>query len=1063
MNEKTFNHLIAFWRSVEALSPQSIPKRAETNHTEPVCDWLSSTPAPWVDPAFKRRTIPPNKAWRHTVYGATYRRADFVEQLTTRLGTPPDVFEERLDGEACVFSLAFDEHGRALPESFMLGMAAWACGVVTTYGLDALCRPGVSDTAGLQVPGRCTAEALPSSNTGIPSFDTLLNALRADLAWRIGNLPQNHPAEDLGWFDAFVRNVIDRCRIVSLVGERPTHRVRSFQTYRPKVKPTSGKETDNKRVKGDEDLLNSFYIRDLNRILLGGLANAGDCLRRFLEPPTERPRIDVRRDRRQALDLLAPRLFPEGCWPAEHPLVWSQQLAVNALWRDLADSSGMFAVNGPPGTGKTTLLRDVVAAVIVERAKVLVDGGAGLLGEGKSIGIGEYRYNYHLLDPRLAGFSIVVASSNNGAVENVSLELPKADAIHSVWVGKSQAFADLASFVIGQDAWAMIAGRLGNKENRTEFVNRFWWPNTDKGAEIPGMRERLERIVKGKDKPALSWADAVKAFRNARAAEAEWRKRLVSMSDVPARIERLKAEKEGMEADLRRAQEQRETAIADRSKLVGQIAAADTEIDMAQQHLERQLAIKPGFLEWLTTLGRAQREWRATVTQCTNDLRRLEAVRATLRRQMEDVTRNLEDAEQIIARQERRIPEKDTEIEETESELAEAKAFLGEHWPALEVDEETQERSSPWALKEWRETRIRMFLAALDVHRAFVEANAGKMRDNLGLAMQMLGNGIPDPNVRALALYSLAIVCPVISTTFASVPSLFADLGPGSIGWLLIDEAGQATPPAAAGAIWRARRVVVVGDPLQLEPIVTIPRTIETALARSHGDVDHRWRPRNTSVQRLADETTPTGTVVGEGSDAIWVGAPLRVHRRCDEPMFSISNRVAYDGLMVHQKKPSALSWPASGWIDVPKSPANGNWIPAEGEAVRDLLRALLRSGVPAAEIFLISPFRDVVQELERIGRTFRLHSNRVGTVHTTQGKEAQVVILVLGGGTSPARNWAAKKPNLLNVAASRAKARLYVIGDRADWSRRPYFDVLVRELGIANIGAEPTPPGSGR
>ena len=69
----------------------------------------------------------------------------------------------------------------------------------------------------------------------------------------------------------------------------------------------------------------------------------------------------------------------------------------------------------------------------------------------------------------------------------------------------------------------------------------------------------------------------------------------------------------------------------------------------------------------------------------------------------------------------------------------------------------------------------------------------------------------------------------------------------------------------------------------------------------------------------------------------------------------------------------------------------------------------------------------------------------RVGTVHVTQGKEADIVILVLGTAADQhgSRKWAAQRPNLLNVAVTRAKRRLVVVGDYALWSRLPYFSTL--------------------
>lgn len=70
---------------------------------------------------------------------------------------------------------------------------------------------------------------------------------------------------------------------------------------------------------------------------------------------------------------MAPAATPAARWPGpgRHPLVLLQQAAVNlAIGRRATDES-ILAVNGPPGTGKTTLLRDVVAGLVTARAEVM--------------------------------------------------------------------------------------------------------------------------------------------------------------------------------------------------------------------------------------------------------------------------------------------------------------------------------------------------------------------------------------------------------------------------------------------------------------------------------------------------------------------------------------------------------------------------------------------------------------------------------------------------------------------------------------------------------------------
>ena len=566
MNESSIKteNVFLFWRAIEALTPQDIDKENARDKLNPVYKVGAGSMLPWDDPEHTRKDIAPGKVWRYSAQAGVYHLSEISKMLEDKIGAHEAVPEERKSGKCRLFDIGFNEEGIPQPATFMLSLSAWSAAQILRHdrGVYALHAPLCSDVSDLPAPN----DSLPLVDSGFYDFDNLTLHLMQWVDNEAYRLQEEGQKADTGWLKTLEKLVIAKLyfpeeamdtTIVSVVKCSLTRKAKVIQE-------DSAKKDNKKKEAVPDDLINSFFIQELRKLDAEWRQGGGGAgFKEFIMAITRdnQQRLDIRTEEGLdfAFEKLLPTQPPAGSWPSKYPLAFSQQLAVNEIWTRNHTEPGIFAVNGPPGTGKTTLLRDVVAAVVTDRASKLVKLGDSAFKAKDSLKYDDRLIPYYSLHPSLAGSAIVIASSNNGAVENISLELPGMEAVPEDVSDRSDYFGGLATVILNRPAWGLLAARLGNKSNREQFVNTLWWGNlqkSEKGDEAPpekfspergeGLKYHLNllRPPRKVREPALTWTEAVTRFEQAQAVEEAERQQLaVSYTHLNEQILSPAAEK----------------------------------------------------------------------------------------------------------------------------------------------------------------------------------------------------------------------------------------------------------------------------------------------------------------------------------------------------------------------------------------------------------------------------------------------------------------------------------------------------------------------------------------
>lgn len=766
-----------------------------------------------------------------------------------------------------------------------------------------------------------------------------------------------------------------------------------------------------------------------------------------------------------------------GNYKSKYGVGKDQYKIVNSI-----NDNDLIAVEGPPGTGKTSLLKEIIANKIVERANLILDNWNQNFTPVSYSGNTYYKIDWFNKDAETIK-SIVVSSKNGEAIENVGKEVNK-DIKYMLPISRKYKrtgrlkdgtkFKEIAQY---KGLICLPLGKQDNVQDFGDFLYQRFLPILEKIQKQDNVEIAIEKVRE----KYLRKLNEVK----------EYERFLLKLSQIKnpkyyfygreAGKEELKQIEEEFKKDKEHNENRIQNIKMEAIDLTGKFNNKEIELNLNAENIEKiNNKIKNSqqkIVEYKSTIESLE-ENKANFEKINkNTFTRL--INYKIYKANKNVDFNKEIIEAQVASdtenrqidhyiKEKSILEKETDKlskqyediknkqQNLQKEYEEVKIKLKEIKLIAEFNEKNKEKywnyssvTEMYCKSYLNELNQELFQLALKLNEAYIIKNRKEIAENLRLFLpeeqpayicQKFYDSTDIYNEKKQEvirnLWNTLFLCfPVITTTLDSFCKRCFHLIPEYIDLELIDEAGQILPHNLISSLYRAKKAVIVGDVNQIEPIYNNVNRNFYQNQEVIGEKFEDIKIEENSIQTLANKNTD---ILNNEENII-----LNDHYRCEKNIINFSNQNVYENkLNIHVKdnldKPFFNNMIA---LDVrgkrtKRDSQNGskNENKIEVEACIQAIKYIKEQDKKNPSIAIVTPFLEQKSLLESRLKSEGLSEEiKVGTVHAFQGQEKDYIIFTPTLDAIEPK-WAVKfignKCNMLNVAVTRAKKQFIYIGN---------------------------------